>query len=95
MKSDVRLAFDAQNHLGETPVWSERDQALWWVNCEKPPELHRWSPTTGAHDTWPMPQRIGGFAEKASGGLVGVGGTKKLAAAARRSGDICAAEIAL
>ena len=32
--SEVRLAFDAQNHLGETPVWSERDQALWWVNCE-------------------------------------------------------------
>jgi sugar lactone lactonase YvrE len=68
--SEVRLAFDAENHLGETPVWSERDQALWWVNCEQPPELHRWSPTTGEHHKWPMPQRIGGFAEKASGGML-------------------------
>ncbi len=68
--SEVRLAFDAQNHLGETPVWSERDQALWWVNCEQPPELHCWSPTSGEHRKWPMPQRIGGFAEKASGGML-------------------------
>ena len=68
--TEVTIAFDADNHLGETPVWSERDDALWWVNCEDPPELHRWSPTSGAHRVWPMPQRIGGFAPKASGGLL-------------------------
>lgn len=68
--TEVVLAFDANNHLGETPVWSIADQALWWVNCEHPPELHRWSPTTGEHRVWPMPQRIGGFVEKAGGGLL-------------------------
>jgi L-arabinonolactonase len=66
----VRLALDAQNHLGESPLWSAREQALWWVNCEQPPELHRWQPESGAHRVWPMPQRIGGFVHKAGGGLL-------------------------
>ena len=68
--TEVKLAFDADNHLGETPVWSEREQALWWVNCENPPELHRWVPASGEHAKWPMPQRIGGFAHKADGGVL-------------------------
>lgn len=68
--SDVWLAFDADNYLGETPIWSVEDQALWWVNCENPPELHRWDPESGAHAKWAMPQRIGGFVPKRSGGLM-------------------------
>ena len=68
--AEVTLALDAQNHLGESPMWSARDQTLWWVNCEQPPELHRWHPESGAHDIWPMPQRIGGFVHKAGGGLL-------------------------
>jgi L-arabinonolactonase len=66
----VSLALDAQNHLGESPFWSVADQALCWVNCEHPPQLHRWHPESGAHDVWPMPQRIGGFVHKADGGLL-------------------------
>lgn len=66
----VTLALDADNYLGETPIWSVRGQALWWVNCEQPAALHRWSPRTGAHENWPMPARIGGFVEKAGGGLL-------------------------
>ena len=68
--SEVREAFDAGNYLGETPIWSGTDQALWWVNCEDPPELHRWNPSSAKHDVWPMPRRIGGFVPKASGGLL-------------------------
>ena len=68
--TNATLAFDAQNHLGESPIWSAADQALWWVNCENPPELHRWHPESGAHRVWPMPQRVGGFVHKASGGLL-------------------------
>jgi len=68
--AEVTLALDAQNHLGESPMWSARDQALWWVNCEQAPELHRWHPESGTHDIWPMPQRIGGFVHKAGGGLL-------------------------
>ncbi len=61
MTSDVQCVFEADNHLGETPVWSAEEQALYWVNCEQPPELHRWNPKTGAHDVWAMPKRVGGF----------------------------------
>jgi sugar lactone lactonase YvrE len=68
--TDVTLAFDADNYLGETPIWSVADQALFWVNCEHPPELHCWQPSSGSHTVWPMPQRIGGFVAKASGGLL-------------------------
>ncbi len=68
--TDVYLAFDADNYLGETPIWSAAEQSLWWVNCEHPPELHCWSPETGTHRKWPMPQRIGGFVPKAGGGLL-------------------------
>jgi len=66
----VSLAFDAQNHLGESPMWSATDQALWWVNCENPPEIHRWQPESGTHRVWSLPSRVGGFVHKASGGLL-------------------------
>jgi len=68
--TDVRIAVDANNHLGETPIWSGEEQALWWVNCEHPPQLHRWHPGSGEHNIWPMPQRIGGFVPKTGGGLL-------------------------
>src|SRR5581483_3681645 len=64
------LVVDAGNHLGETPLWLADEQVLYWVNCEEPPELHRWSLATNEHRVWPMPRRIGGVAAKASGGLI-------------------------
>jgi sugar lactone lactonase YvrE len=68
--AEVKVAFDAGNYLGETPAWSIAEQALWWVNCEDEPELHRWHPQSGDHTVWPMPQRIGGFAFRADGTML-------------------------
>lgn len=68
--ADVTRVLDADNHLGETPVWSVADQALWWINCEQPAAIHRWVPETAAHDVWPMPKRVGGIVLKAAGGLL-------------------------
>lgn len=70
--TEITRVFDADNYLGETPIWSVAEQVLWWVNCEHPAELHRWSPATGTHQSWPMPSRIGGFVPKAGGGLLAV-----------------------
>lgn len=67
---EIETALDIGNQLGEGPIWSVPEQALWWVNCEHPPELHRWNPESGQHELWPMPQRIGGFVPKATGGLL-------------------------
>lgn len=63
-------AFDADNYLGETPLWSVAEQALYWVNCEQPPEIHRWCPSTGTHKVWSMPARVGGLVLKAAGELL-------------------------
>lgn len=66
----VTLALDPANHLGETPLWHSGEQALYWVNCENPPQVHRWDPQTEEHAVWPMPKRVGGIAFQASGKLV-------------------------
>ena len=68
--TEVTRVLDADNHLGETPVWSVTEQALYWINCEQPPQIHRWSPGTGQHDVWAMPRRVGGLMPKARGGLL-------------------------
>lgn len=68
--SDLRRAFDADNYLGEGLIWSIDDQSLWWINCEQPAEILRWSPDAGTTRRWPLPKRIGGFVHKAGGGLL-------------------------
>lgn len=40
--------------LGESPVWSETEQALYWVDLRRP-ALHRLQVRTGRVDTWTMP----------------------------------------
>lgn len=64
------VAINPNNYLGETPLWSAREQALYWVNCEQPAEVHRWTPESGEHSVWPMPARAGGIVMKATGGLL-------------------------
>ena len=66
----VELVLAADNHLGETPLWCAAEQALYWVNCENPPGIHRFRPDTGAHDRWPMPERTGGIALAPGGRLL-------------------------
>lgn len=70
MSATLTLALDAGDHLGESPTWRVEDQSLWWINCEHPAEIRRWSPVSGEQDRWEMPRRIGGFAHKASGGML-------------------------
>lgn len=66
----IELVLDIANHVGETPVWSEKEKALYWINCEHEPELLRWDPKSGAVKRWPMPERIGGFVFKKTGGAM-------------------------
>lgn len=66
----LELAIDADNYLGESPVWAPGERALYWINCEQPAELLRWCPTSGERRSWPMPERIGGFVFKEGGGAL-------------------------
>jgi sugar lactone lactonase YvrE len=67
--ADVTCVLDARAELGECPVWSVEEQALYWVDI-RAPALHRLDPDTGATRSWPMPSRIGSFGLRESGGAV-------------------------
>lgn len=66
----VERIGDVMNHLGETPVWSEKEQALYWINVEHDPEILRWDSASGDIRRWTMPQRNGGFVLKEQGGAL-------------------------
>jgi sugar lactone lactonase YvrE len=66
----LECVVHAGNHLGETPLWSVVEQALYWINCEKPPRLYRYDRSGGEVTTWDLPQRIGGVVLREGGGLV-------------------------
>ena len=47
--------------LGESPVWDERAQCLYWVDIRRP-AIRRLRPASGVIDTWPMPDLVGSIA---------------------------------
>src|SRR5258705_12223004 len=66
---DVTCVLDARAELGECPVWSPPEQALYWVDIHSP-AMHRLDPATGATRDWPMPSRIGSFGLREQAGAV-------------------------
>ena len=58
-----------RNRLGEGPIWSIEEQALYWVDIVAP-AIHRYRPADGAHDQWSIPEHIGSLSMRAAGGLV-------------------------
>jgi sugar lactone lactonase YvrE len=69
MESPFECVLDARARLGECPVWSSDEQALYWVDINAP-SLNRFDPKSGANVAWPMPSSIGSFALRAQGGFV-------------------------
>ena len=55
--------------LGEGPVWSDRDQCLYYVDIVSC-RLHAYWPATAAHKAWQFDQFTGSLAECRSGGLI-------------------------
>ena len=66
---EATLALDARAQLGECPLWSVTEQALYWVDISGR-AIHRFTPETGEDQRWPMPCEPGCIALAASGGLV-------------------------
>ncbi|MEQ8354611.1 MAG: SMP-30/gluconolactonase/LRE family protein [Kiloniellaceae bacterium] len=68
--SEVDCIWPASAVLGEGPLWSSREAALYWVDI-KAPALHRFRPEDGDKTSWVMPEPIGWVIERAGGeGLV-------------------------
>jgi sugar lactone lactonase YvrE len=69
MKSAFECVLEAKASLGECPVWSVDDQALYWVDINAP-SLNRFDPSTGRNAAWAMPTSIGCFALRQNGGFI-------------------------
>jgi sugar lactone lactonase YvrE len=69
-----RLVLRRPSITGESPVWCERTNRLYWVDVQQP-ALHRLDPETGLDESWTMPAWIGCLAlgEGAERGNVLVG----------------------
>ena len=70
--SPWQLVLRRPSITGESPVWCERTQRLYWVDVQQP-ALHRLNPTTGLDEAWIMPAWIGCLALGAADGTVLVG----------------------
>lgn len=68
-QDSVELALDARDHLGEGPVWSPKDECLYWIDIKRP-AIRRWSPSTGDQKVWMMPSDIGSMALRSQGGII-------------------------
>ncbi|BAK84970.1 SMP-30/gluconolactonase/LRE family protein [Komagataeibacter medellinensis] len=61
--------WDARAELGEGPVWSVREQALYFVDIVGQ-AIHRFHPESGQHASWSAPQRPGFVVPVSDGTLI-------------------------
>ncbi len=67
--SPFSCVLDARASLGECPLWSVSERALYWVDINAP-SLNRFDPATERNFAMPMPASIGSYALRVSGGFV-------------------------
>ena len=67
MKIDCVVANAVR--LGESPIWSSSEQALYWVDA-RAPRIYRLDPSTSAVTSCDVASTVGCIAFRASGGLV-------------------------
>jgi sugar lactone lactonase YvrE len=65
----VHCAVAVRNLIGESPLWSAQEQALYWVDIPRG-LVQRWQPVTGERAEWQLPSAVGSIGLRASGGLV-------------------------
>lgn len=65
----AELVLDARNAVGESPVWVEAEQALYWVDIPAR-RIHRCD-AAGSHPAqWALPEMVACIAPRAHGGWV-------------------------
>jgi len=68
-KPEIEIVLAGGDALGEGPCWHGGEQALYWVDALAP--AVRRLDAAGKLTSWPMPEIIGSFVFRKSGGLVG------------------------
>lgn len=66
---DFDVLCELRDRVGESPVWSVREQALYWVDIEGR-AIRRFDWATRTVRTWLVAERIGCIALRKAGGLV-------------------------
>ena len=71
MPSQPEIACIAQTEdvVGEVPVWSAEEQALYWIDVFKP-AIHRWRAADGVVASWTPPEKLGALALADDGRLL-------------------------
>ncbi|MFD1804696.1 SMP-30/gluconolactonase/LRE family protein [Mixta tenebrionis] len=69
MNWQVERVLPIATELGECPLWSTAEQALWFVDILAP-ALHRFDPASGEHQVFPQHEEIGCIGLRREGGLV-------------------------
>jgi len=69
MEPRFECVLDIRASLGEGPIWSVQEQALYWVDINRP-SLNRFDPRSGRNVAWEMPSAIGCCAMRREGGFV-------------------------
>ncbi len=67
--NSVEVLGPLRDQVGESPLWSPAEQALWWVDIDGR-ALHRCDWATRAVRSWPTPERTGCIALHGAGGLL-------------------------
>lgn len=67
--TSLRRIGEQTDILGESPLWNEREQALYWVDIRRP-AIRRLDHASGRIDTWSMPGLVGSIAFGADGRLL-------------------------
>ncbi|WP_311031306.1 SMP-30/gluconolactonase/LRE family protein [Mesorhizobium koreense] len=67
--AEVHVAAQCGNVLGESPVWSEREQVLYWTDI-RAPALFRLDIRSGEVARWPMPELAGSVVLRETGGVI-------------------------
>ncbi|GAA4326750.1 SMP-30/gluconolactonase/LRE family protein [Pigmentiphaga soli] len=87
-QAGVAGVSEVVNEIGEGPLWSASEQALYWIDSGPAAKtLMRYRPNGGTTDVWRLPQRASSVARRARGGLV-IGFQRGLAVMDPASGRI-------
>jgi sugar lactone lactonase YvrE len=68
-RRNVRCVLPWQAMVGESPVWHEQEQSLYWVDIQGK-QIHRFHPASGQNQTFDLPEIVTCIALRAAGGLV-------------------------
>lgn len=66
----VACVVDSRDQIGEGVFWCPGEQAVYWLDVPMPSRIHRYTPATGEHRTWPMPEMVTAMAKRSDGTLL-------------------------